>query len=130
MNTPGSDTHRYTASCHCGSVELEFVLPDGLKELSRCNCSLCRRRGAIMVGVATNQITVTKGAEKLSCYQFHTRVAKHYFCSECGIYTHHQRRIDPNSSGVNVGCIDNLDLQQLGPIGTSDGANHPLDKTE
>ena len=42
-------------------------------------------------------------------YQFNTNVAKHYFCKKCGIYTHHQRRSNPNEFAINVGCIDDLD---------------------
>jgi hypothetical protein len=36
-------------TCHCGGVEIEISLPDGLKNLTRCNCSFCKRRSAIMV---------------------------------------------------------------------------------
>jgi hypothetical protein len=38
-------THR--ASCHCGAVVLELDLPDGIVDARRCNCSLCRRKGAV-----------------------------------------------------------------------------------
>ena len=27
-------------TCHCGGVEIEISLPGGLKNLTRCNCSL------------------------------------------------------------------------------------------
>ncbi|NBU89174.1 MAG: GFA family protein, partial [Betaproteobacteria bacterium] len=38
---------------------------------------------------------------KLRLYQFNTKIAKHYFCSNCGIYTHHQRRSFPDQYGYN-----------------------------
>ncbi|MBB5518959.1 hypothetical protein FHS62_001776 [Amphiplicatus metriothermophilus] len=34
----------HTARCHCGAVELALKLPNGLVDLRRCNCSMCRRR--------------------------------------------------------------------------------------
>ena len=54
-------------------------------------------------------ITITQGEENLGIYQFGTKIAKHFFCKTCGIYTHHQRKSDPNGIGVNIGCIDELD---------------------
>ena len=50
-----------------------------------------------------------EGSEYLSLYQFNTDIAKHFFCKKCGIYTHHNRKSDPNGMGVNLGCIDELD---------------------
>ena len=35
--------------------------------------------------------------------------AEHFFCKTCGIYTHHNRRTDPNGAGINIGCIDSID---------------------
>ena len=79
----------YKLLCHCQAVEIELNSPNGLDNLVRCNCSMCKRRGTIMAIVDQNNIRVVKGEDKLSLYQFHTNVAKHYFCSVCGIYTHH-----------------------------------------
>ena len=61
-------------------------------------------------------------------YQFHTKVAKHYFCIICGIYTHHNPRSNPAMTGFNLGCIDEIDIFDLKNIGVNDGKNHPLDK--
>jgi hypothetical protein len=55
-------------------------------------------------------------------------VAKHYFCSVCGIYTHHNPRSNPAITGFNVGCIDEIDTFKLNEVSVNDGQNHPLDK--
>ena len=34
--------------CHCGAIEAEIDVKENLKKLLRCNCSLCKRKGAIM----------------------------------------------------------------------------------
>ena len=59
--------------------------------------------------VTKDAITITHGEENLTIYQFGTNIAKHFFCKTCGIYTHHQRKSDPNGIGVNLGCLDELD---------------------
>lgn len=87
------------ATCHCGAVELSVRLSDGLNTLRRCDCSFCRRRQAAAVSAPLDGAKVVKGADNLSMYQWGTKTAKHYFCKTCGIYTHHQRRSNPNEFG-------------------------------
>jgi len=83
-----------------------------------------------MTAVNLNDLTVIKGQDKIKTYQFNTNVAKHYFCSKCGVYTHHQRRSDPNTFGINIGCIDDIDPQELYKLKVvvNDGHNHAMDK--
>ena len=114
-------------SCHCGRVILAVVLVDGFNTARRCNCSLCRMRGAIAVSAALDGVTITEGAEHLSEYQFNTKTARHYFCSHCGIYTHHQRRSNPQQYGVNVACLEGVSPFDFETVEVLDGANHPRD---
>jgi hypothetical protein len=125
-STPILERHR--AICHCGAVELELSLPDGIVNPRRCDCSMCRRKGAIVASVPLAGIRVVKGSDVLRLYQFNTKTAKHYFCSVCGIYTHHQRRSNPQEYGYNVGCLEGVNPFELGPVPTNDGVNHPADR--
>ena len=118
----------HRATCHCGKVELELRLPNGLIDLRRCNCSMCRRRGTIVASVELDDLKVVKGEGFLGLYQFNTHTAKHYFCKNCGIYTHHRRRSNPNQYGFNVGCLEGVDPYELGTIPVYDGVNHPADQ--
>jgi hypothetical protein len=118
----------HKGACHCGSVQFELTLPDGLSDLRRCDCSMCRRRGAIVASVPLDGINITRGEGELSLYQFNTMTAKHYFCSKCGIYTHHQRRSNPTQYGFNVACLEDVNPFELGDIPTLDGVNHPADQ--
>jgi hypothetical protein len=120
----------HKASCHCGAVVLELSLPNGLDDARRCDCSMCRRRGAIVASVPLDGIKILKGEDVLSCYQFNTKTAKHYFCSICGIYTHHQRRSNPHQYGFNVACLEGVNPFDLGSIPTYDGVNHPADRAD
>lgn len=121
---------RHRASCHCGAVVLELELPHGVVDPRRCDCSLCRRKGAIVASVPLSGLHVVAGEDDLCCYQFNTFTAKHYFCGRCGIYTHHQRRSDPEEYGYNVGCLEGVNPYDLGEIAVSDGVNHPSDRDE
>lgn len=119
-------TEKGYGRCHCGAVEFEVILENGLENLRRCNCSLCSRKGAIMASVPVAGIHITRGEDKLSLYQWNTGVAKHYFCKTCGIYTHHQRRSNPAEYGFNVACLDGVDLESLGDIPVGNGATMSL----
>jgi len=119
-----------TGTCHCGAVEFTVDLENGLEDLRRCNCSLCRRKGAVMASVPVERLAVTKGVDKLSVYQWNSKTAKHHFCCVCGIYTHHQRRSNPRLYGFNVACLEGVDPYALGEIRIGDGASQSLlDKT-
>ncbi len=118
--------HRLT--CHCGSVVLELNLPNGIVNPRRCDCSICRRRGAVIGSVSLADISVLKGLEHLRLYQFNTKVAKHYFCGICGIYTHHQRRSFPDQFGYNIGCLEGVNPFLIPNVPVNDGVNHPADK--
>jgi hypothetical protein len=82
----------WTGACHCGAVRFTVTLVDGLDKPRRCNCSLCRMRGAVAVSARVGDLKIESGADALQLYQFNTVQAEHYFCSRCGIYTHHRRR--------------------------------------
>ncbi|WP_438969789.1 GFA family protein [Methylophaga sp.] len=119
---------RHRATCHCGKVVLEITLPNGIENPSRCDCSMCRRKGAIVGSVDLNGIRIVEGVESLKLYQFNTNTAKHYFCATCGIYTHHQRRSNPMEYGFNIGCLEDVNPFDLGEVVTNDGVNHPSDE--
>lgn len=113
--------------CHCGSVRFEASLSDGFNTIRRCNCSLCRMRGAVAVSAELGGITVTQGEDMLTSYRFNTGTAQHFFCSRCGIYTHHQRRSNPNQYGVNVACLDGVSPFDFKEVPVVDGVHHPRD---
>jgi len=119
---------KHIASCHCGSVKLELTLPNGIENPRRCDCSICRRKGAIVASVPLDRLRIIEGQASLRCYQFNTQAAKHYFCQICGIYTHHQRRSSPNEYGFNLGCLEGVNPFDLGEVVTNDGVNHPADR--
>lgn len=114
-------------SCHCGTVKFSVKLTDGFNTARRCDCSYCRMRGAIAVSAELADITILQGEDKLTEYRFNTKTARHYFCSICGIYTHHQRRSTPTQYGVNVACLENISPFDFTDIPVMNGHSHPKD---
>ena len=85
-----------------------------------CDCSLCVKKNAVMFKVHESQLKILQGEDVLTLYQWNTRVAKHYFCSRCGIYTFHRKRAAPDHYGVNVYCLEGVDLSAV-PVRQVDG---------
>jgi hypothetical protein len=111
----------YQGSCHCGAVK--FEVETEVSPATRCNCSLCRRKGALMSPVfPAGSLKVLAGQDDLTLYQFNTRVAKHFFCKHCGIYPFHQTRKDPSGWRVNLGCLEGVDPYSI-EAGLADGAS-------
>ena len=46
-------------TCHCGEVEAEINLDGDLTKVIKCNCSICKRKGAIMSMVKNEDFKVT-----------------------------------------------------------------------
>lgn len=72
--------------------------------------------------LATEKFTLTSGEDSLHLYQFNTKIARHYFCGNCGIYTHHNPRSNPAMTRVNAGCLEGVDPLAL-ECGLVDGAS-------
>jgi hypothetical protein len=114
-------------SCHCGAVEFTVETEEGgLQNLRRCNCSLSRRKGALMASVPEDKLIVTRGEDTLTLYQWNLKIAKHYFCSVCGIYTFHRPRSAPDTYGFNVGCIEGVDPNSFTDVPVRDGSSLSL----
>ncbi|MGB0922039.1 MAG: GFA family protein [Alphaproteobacteria bacterium] len=119
-------TDMIEGTCHCGAVKWQApnnVLGETGNEAYLCNCSLCRRKQQITAVVPKRYFTLVHGEDNLSCYQWNKHIAKHWFCKTCGVYTHHQRRADPNTIGLNLACVEGIDLNAL-TIKSIDGKSY------
>ncbi len=121
-------TSRLQGSCHCKSVVFEIPFDGEFEKVRRCDCSFCSKRWAAVASVPVEELKVIKGEDKLSLYTWNTNTAKHYFCAVCGIYTHHQRRSNPQEFGVNLACFDIVNTRDFMDVPFTDGKNHPKDR--
>lgn len=106
--------HLYQGRCHCGAISFEFRSAE-ITSAMQCNCSICRRRGALLSNfvIAPDVLTVEAEENLQGAYKFGTQTATHYFCKRCGVFTHVETRLNPGHYRVNLGCIDALPLHEL-----------------
>jgi hypothetical protein len=92
-------------SCHCQAVQFTITAPATLSAI-RCNCSICHKSGFLHLIVDADDFTLLRGKELLTEYRFNTEVARHLFCSNCGIKSFYSPRSHPDGWSVNVNCLE------------------------
>ena len=112
----------YHGSCHCGRVR--FEIDAEIARVTRCNCSICAKKGGLLLRVTPERFRLLAGEEALTRYQFNTRVAQHLFCSACGMHPFSRPRAAPEQYTINVRCLDDYDLDREAPeVAPFDGRN-------
>jgi hypothetical protein len=117
-----AETKTYTGSCHCGQVAYEADAD--LSQVISCNCSICRKRGAVLAFIAEDSFRLKSGGDALTDYQFNRKVIHHMFCPTCGVGAF-ARGIRPDGAkmiALNVRCLDGVDLDAL-KVQKFDGAS-------
>jgi GNAT superfamily N-acetyltransferase len=113
---------KVSASCHCGSVKLHLAhSPDWVLD---CNCSLCRRTGALWSYYRLGTVTVDAAPGALSAYVWGDQSLRTMRCSHCGIVTHWEP-MDParvGKWGINTRNLDPAVMQGI-RIRRFDGAD-------
>ncbi len=111
----------YTGKCHCGKISFRFKSEE-IREAMRCNCSICRRKNAIMSCkyYESDDFELISGKESLAVYRFAPNQVNHYFCRVCGIYPFHDGVENPGIYRINLGCVDDIDAHEL-PTRVFDG---------
>ncbi len=119
-----------TGSCHCGKTafRIEGEIP---AELTRCTCSFCSKRGAVLAYYQPGQFQVTTPATDDATYRGNTNPVPHHFCPECGCATFSDSpAFEPDGSwdkitrriGVNARLFDDFDAAEARVV-VIDGKN-------
>ena len=103
---------RHSGGCHCGRIRFEVIAPSRLS-VAECNCSMCSKSGYLHLIVPKSRFRLLRGEEFLAAYTFNTRVAKHLFCSVCGIKSFYVPRSHPDGYSVNARCLDDGTVEAL-----------------
>ena len=103
---------RHRGGCHCGRVRFEVIAPSRLS-VFECNCSMCSKSGFLHLIVPKSQFRLLQGEEALTTYTFNTHVAKHFFCSMCGVKSFYVPRSHPEGYSVNARCLDDGTVEAL-----------------
>lgn len=117
-----ADVKTYRGSCHCGAVR--FTAEADLSRTVTCNCSMCRRSGAIHAFVPIARFHLETPETALQDYQFNKRIIHHLFCKTCGVRPFGRGKGPDGAEmvAVNVRCLDDVDAASLTPT-AYDGAS-------
>lgn len=106
-------------SCHCRAIRLR--VDEAVDGLVQCNCSTCRRFGAIHWYVKTTNVTLVDESKALGHYVWRFVHEGHHFCPTCGASI--MRTGYPNGVvALNACLIDDVDIFEL-PTERFDGRN-------
>ena len=71
------------SSCHCGAVKL--AVPRAPSELTDCNCTICRRYGALWAYYSPKEVAITGASD---VYLRGDKSIEFHRCRVCGCVTH------------------------------------------
>ncbi len=103
-------TQKYKGSCHCGAVSYEVETE--ITDLLACNCSICSRKGSLLIFVPDASFKLLSGTAELKNYQFGAKKINHPFCSNCGVFSFGYGFTPEGSKiySINAPCLENIDL--------------------
>jgi hypothetical protein len=82
-------------------------------DVSDCNCSICGKSGYLHLIVRAEDFRLLSGRDALTTYTFNTGVAKHHFCSHCGVKSFYIPRSHPDCVSVNARCLDGDSIESM-----------------
>jgi len=72
--------------------------------------------------VPKSNFRILQGEDQLITYEFNTGIARHYFCSHCGVKSFYVPRSHPDGISVNGRCLDPDTISSV-TLGSFDGRN-------
>lgn len=99
----------YTGECHCGAVQ--FAVEDTPRWLTRCNCSICRRIGALWFHTTPTNVTVTAAEDMLAGYSTGDKILEIMRCKNCGCTTHWVPLNGDDRMAVNMNMVDPMTIK-------------------
>lgn len=101
------------ASCHCGAVVIEATrVPI---RVTSCNCSICRRYGALWAYYTRATARVVSGSDRVAAYLWGGKKLEFYHCRTCGSCTHYEALAKDRESrfAINARCFAPEDLAPI-----------------
>ena len=111
-----------TGTCHCGAIRI--TVPDIPATITSCNCSICRRIGALWAYYEVGTVIVEGHPERTDEYIQGDRTLRTVRCATCGCVTHWEALAAKAGSrhGVNILNFDPKIIKAV-PIRRLDGAD-------
>lgn len=112
----------FTGSCHCGKIAYE-VDEDAPTKAIACNCSMCRRTGALHHFTTPDKFTLKGSRDAIGTYQFNKHVITYSHCDDCGcvVFAEGKGPDGKDMVEINLRCadidVDALDIQKFDGAG-------------
>jgi hypothetical protein len=108
-------------SCHCGAIQIE--VPGKPRQLTSCNCSICRRVAGLWGYYQPGKVKITARKRDIDRYARGDKTLWLCRCATCGCVTHWQPILpDLDRMGVNFRNFDPAIIEST-RIRRRDGAN-------
>ncbi len=93
-------------SCHCGSVRI--TLPTMPEKANKCNCSICRRLGAVWVYYEFGTVEIEGHPQNTAEYIWGDKTLRTVHCRTCACVTHWEPLVPKPGArhGVNLNNFD------------------------
>ncbi|MEL7185370.1 MAG: GFA family protein [Pseudomonadota bacterium] len=108
----------FRGQCHCGAVR--FSYPMTPEYLTQCNCSLCRRLGALWAYEQRQNVRLEHAAGATTIYIQGDKTLEAHSCRTCGCTTHwlsvdgdETSRMAVNFRLCDPGETDNIRVRQF-----------------
>lgn len=108
--------------CHCGEVGI--ALPRRPEEITRCNCSLCRKTGFLGIYYRPEEVAVTGAVDPYVRSDLDEACLTTWHCRRCGCITHWTGlgAYAAGRMGVNARLLDEAWVEDI-PVKDVDGAS-------
>lgn len=110
----------HAGSCHCGRIR--FEVEGAIESAASCNCSICRRKGALLWFAPRAALRLLTPDADAATYLFNRHAIAHRFCPTCGIQPWSEATSPSGEPvvAINLHCIDGVDLEAI-PVARLDG---------
>ena len=91
-----------SATCHCGAVRIE--IPRRPRTLTNCNCSICRRYGALWAYYKASDVRIASAPGATAGYSWGEKMLRFVRCNGCGCIVNWEavQPTERSRVGVNV----------------------------
>jgi hypothetical protein len=107
-----------TATCHCGAVRVE--VPRRPRRLTSCNCSICRRYGALWAYYKSSEVRIVAARGATRDYVWGDKSLRLVRCNTCGCVTHwapthpkEDSRMGVNSRNIDPAALGSVRIRRL-----------------
>ena len=104
---------RLAGRCHCGAVRVE--IPRRPRTLTNCNCSICRRYGALWAYYKASEVRIEAAPGATEGYVWGDKELRFVRCRSCGSIVNWEviRATEKSRVGINA---RNFEPDALGPV--------------